>query len=141
MDLAGGGVYDTMIDVTKVQYRLVVMDEKGSQYNITDYVENLGWEEAERELATRITFDARNAECKEGVLSAVAKLGCLVGIFCADGNRDDEVARGYIVDWLTKTTGDAEALQCKCYDSVYNLQESQDNIFYSDGIGTKKRQS
>lgn len=127
-----------MIDITKVQYRLVVMDESGTQYNVTDYVENLGWEEAERELATRITFDARNAECKEGILSAVARLGCLVGIFCTDGIRDDEVARGYIVDWITKTASDDEELQCKCYDSVYNLQESQDNIFYSDGIGTEE---
>lgn len=127
-----------MIDISKIRYRLAVMDENGSQYDVSDYIEDLGWEEAERELAMRITFSARNAECREGLLSAIAKLGCLVGIFCSDGNRDDEVARGYIVDWTTKTASDTEELSCKCYDSVYNLQESQDNIFYSDGIGTEE---
>ena len=32
-----------MIDIANVQYRLVIMDEKGKQYNIKDYVDDLGW--------------------------------------------------------------------------------------------------
>ena len=29
-----------MIDIANVQYRLVIMDEKGKQYNIKDYVDD-----------------------------------------------------------------------------------------------------
>ena len=36
-----------MIDLSKIQYRFVIMDEKGNQYNIKDYVENLVWEQGE----------------------------------------------------------------------------------------------
>ncbi len=37
-----------MIDIANVQYRLVIMDEKGKQYNIKDYVDDLGWEQGEK---------------------------------------------------------------------------------------------
>ena len=37
-----------MIDLTKIQYRVVVIDENGTQYNIKEYVSGLGWEENER---------------------------------------------------------------------------------------------
>lgn len=56
------------------------MDEKGNQYNIKDYVENLGWEQGENELATRISFTTKNEKSSQEVFSSIAKLGCLVGI-------------------------------------------------------------
>ena len=34
-----------MIDVANIKYRLVVMTEDKKQYNIKEFVENLGWEE------------------------------------------------------------------------------------------------
>ena len=49
-----------MIDLSKIQYRFVIMDEKGNQYNIKDYVENLGWEQGEDELSTRISFTTKD---------------------------------------------------------------------------------
>ena len=45
-----------MIDLAKIKYRLVVMDENKNQYNIKEYVENLGWEENDGELAVRLSF-------------------------------------------------------------------------------------
>ena len=93
-----------MVDVSKIQYRLVIMDEAGKQYNIKDYVENLGWEQGEKELATRISFNTRNEKTTAGLMSDVAKLGGLVGIFVTDGSIDEEVARGYIVDWNPSST-------------------------------------
>lgn len=73
-----------MIDIANVQYRLVIMDEKGKQYNIKDYVDDLGWEQGEKELSTRISFTTRNEKSTQGLLSSIAKLGCLVGIFATD---------------------------------------------------------
>lgn len=113
------------------------MDESGKQYNIKDYVENLGWEQGEKELATRISFDTCNKKSAVGFMSDIAKLGCLVGIFASDGTNDEEVARGYIVDWSTSSSLSQEKFSAKCYDGLYNLKESQDNIYYSAGTGTK----
>ena len=127
-----------MIDLSKIQYRFVIMDEKGNQYNIKDYVENrrvgARWK---TNSPTRISFTTKNEKSSKEVFSDIAKLGCLVGIFASDGVADEEVARGNIIDWKPAYSSDAYKFDGKCYDNLYNLQESQDNIYYPAGTGTK----
>lgn len=127
-----------MIDLTKIKYRTTVVTESGKQYNIKDYIENLGWEENENELAVRISFTARNDKTSKGYLSSIIKPGCLVGIFASDGGRlNQEVARGYVNTWNTVLKNSDTVLKCTGYDELYNLQKSQDNIFIPSGTGTK----
>lgn len=126
-----------MIDISKIKYRLVVMTESKKQYNIKEFVEDLGWEENDGELATRISFTAKNEKTSAGLISSLAKLGCLVGVFATDGSIDEEVARGYVTDWKPLLSGSKDKVDITCYDELYNLEESQDLIYYSSGIGTK----
>ena len=126
-----------MLDVTKFSSRLVFITEDNKQYNITDYVENLGWEENEKELSVRITFTSKNDKTSKGKLSGLIKPGCLVGIFADYGTKKEEVARGYVIDWKPSLSSSKDSIDIKCYDELYNLQESQDNIFFSSGISTK----
>lgn len=126
-----------MIDVANIKYRLVVMTEDKKQYNIKEFVENLGWEENDGELAVRISFTAKNDKTSAGLISSLAKPGCLVGIFASHGSIDEEVARGYITDWKPTLSGNKDKFDVACYDELYNLQESQELIYYSSGIGTK----
>ena len=89
-----------MVDLSRIAYRVVVMDGDGNQYNITDYVRDLGWEEGENELSLRSSFTARNDETSKGYLSGLIRPGCLVGIFASDGGSlDGEVARGSVETW------------------------------------------
>ena len=89
-----------MIDLAKIQYRVVVMDESKNQYNIKEYIENLGWEENDGELSVRTSFVAKNDKTSKGYLSKIIKPGCLVGVFATDGaSQDEEVARGYVETW------------------------------------------
>ena len=55
-----------MIDLAKIQYRVVVMDESKNQYNIKEYIENLGWEENDGELSVRTSFVAKNDKTSKG---------------------------------------------------------------------------
>lgn len=127
-----------MIDLSKVKYRVVVMDESGNQYNIQDFIQNLGWEENENELAVRSSFTAKNEKTSQGYLSSIIKPGCLVGIFATDGDSlDEEVARGYVETWNLMEKNSGDALKCTCYDELYKLQKSQDNRYYPSGTGTK----
>lgn len=126
-----------MIDISKIKYRLVVMTESKKQYNIKEFVEDLGWEENDGELATRISFTAKNEKTSAGLISSLAKPGCLVGVFATDGSTDEEVARGYVTDWKPLLSGSKDKVDITCYDELYNLEESQDLIYYSSGIGTK----
>lgn len=126
-----------MIDISKIKYRLVVMTESKKQYNIKEFVEDLGWEENDGELATRISFTAKNEKTSAGLISSLAKPGCLVGVFATDGSIDEEVARGYVTNWKPLLSGSKDKVDITCYDELYNLEESQDLIYYSSGIGTK----
>lgn len=126
-----------MIDISKIKYRLVVMTESKKQYNIKEFVEDLGWEENDGELATRISFTAKNEKTSAGLISSLAKPGCLVGVFATDGSIDEEVARGYVTNWKPLLSGSKDKVDITCYDELYNLEESQDLIYYPSGIGTK----
>ena len=55
-----------MIDLAKIQYRVSVMDESKNQYNIKEYIDNLGWEENDGELSVRISFVAKNDKTSKG---------------------------------------------------------------------------
>lgn len=127
-----------MIDLSKIKYRVVVMDEKGAQYNIRDFIQNLGWEENENELSVRSSFTAKNDKTSQGYLSGIIKPGCLIGIFATDGGSlDEEVARGYVETWNPIEKNSGYSLKCTNYDELYKLQKSQDNRFFPSGTGTK----
>lgn len=125
------------INVAKISYRVAVITEKGKQYNIKDYVQNLGWEENENEISVRCSFTIRNDKTSKGRLSKLIKPGCLIGIFATVGKKEDEVARGTVVEWNTQKTNSQENLKIVSYDALYSLQKSQDNKFYASGTGTK----
>ncbi|MBQ6091362.1 MAG: hypothetical protein IJL07_08880 [Lachnospiraceae bacterium] len=126
-----------MIDLSKISYRVVVMTEDGQQYNIKDFITNLGWEENEKEIAVRSSFAAKNDKTSKGYLSGIIKPGCVIGIFASDGNNEDEVARGYVETWNPSEKNSSNTLKCTNYDELYKLQKSQDNRYYPSGTGTK----
>lgn len=127
-----------MIDLSKITYRVIVMGEGNKQYNITNYIENLGWEENENEIAVRSSFTARNDNTSKGYLSNIIKPGCLAGIFATDGGSlNKEVARGYVETWNISQQNGSNQLKCTCYDDLYKLQKSQDNIYFPEGTGTQ----
>ena len=127
-----------MIDLSKIAYRLTVMDSGGKQYNIKEFVTGLGWEENKNEISVRTSFTAKNDKTSAGRLSELIKPGCLIGIFASDGGKQDrEVARGTVQEWNPQEQSSSNTLKCVAYDSLYDLQRSQDNKFYSAGTGTK----
>lgn len=127
-----------MIDVSKITYRVVAVNEKGKQYDIKDYIQNLGWEENENEISARLSFTAKNDKTSKGYLSSIIKPGCLIGVFASVGNLlNEEVARGYVESWNPMEKNSGNNLKCTCYDELYKLQKSQDNRYYPSGTGTK----
>lgn len=126
-----------MINLANIKYYVVVMDASGNQYNIGDFVQNLGWEENEKEISMRLSFTVRNHETAKGYLSSLIKPGCLIGIFATDGVISEEVARGYVENWNQVEKNSENSLKCTCYDELYKLQKSQDNRYYPSGTGTK----
>lgn len=124
------------MDIVHVKYKVILMIETGEKWDITQVVTSLPWEENERELATRINVVLRNVVCKGKRLSSYAKLNCMIAILASIGNGYEEVARGKITDWDSNLTSSEQLLSITAYDNLYDLQQSQDNIYYSAGLGT-----
>ena len=115
-----------MINLANIQYHVVAEDEQGKRSKIRDYIENLGWEENERELSVRLSFTVRNDKTSKGYLSGILKPGCLILVSSADGGSlNQEVARGYVNTWNPSLQNSGRELKCVCYDELYSLQKSQ----------------
>lgn len=128
-----------MIDPMKYTYHLVLATEKGDQNDITNFVEDLGWEEQENELASRLSCTAKNEKTAKGRLSAMAKPGCYVYLYYRYGNGEaKEAMSGRIVEWNPSAKNSSQPLKIKVYDNLYDLQESKDNIFFADGTRTRQ---
>lgn len=122
-----------MIDIGKIKYRLVITTSEGKQIDTTPVITDMGWEEGESELATRLSFSAYDGDN----VSSISKLGCVASIIIEWGADSVEVARGSIVEWHRKQGVQGITFDAVAYDELFNLQESQDNRYYSAGTGTK----
>lgn len=129
-----------MIDIATVMYQVVIVDGNKNKYNITDYLENLGWQENKNEISARISFDARNDKTSKGYLSSLIKPGCFVYVSAKHGSgKYKEIVRGNVESWENSNQNSSHKLKCMCYDELYKLQKSQDNFYFRSGVGTKAR--
>lgn len=126
-----------MIDVSKIEYKLMAITESGSQLDLTDYVESLGWEENDRELAARVSFTVHNAMTGQGQLASLLCIGCPIVVFVNTGGGFNEVLRGTVKKWKPSLSDGDDKLELTCYDELYDLQDSQDNIYFAAGTGTQ----
>jgi hypothetical protein len=126
-----------MIDISKVEYQLLLVTEAGTELDITNAAEDLGWEEGESELALRISFSAHNVMHNGKRLASLAKPGCIVAVIADWGVSKEEVARAKITEWDPQYSGSGDTVAITAYDDLINLQSSQDNRYYSAGTGTK----
>ena len=127
-----------MVDPTKYRYKLIIVTSGSVQYDVSDFVENLSWEEGQGELAGRISFTAKNDKTSKGTIASLAQPGCYVGLlYDYNGKNTQEAARGKIVEWNPSAKMSSEVLRVKAYDLLYDLQESQDNIYFKSGTKTQ----
>ena len=126
-----------MIEVSKTRYDVIAITEKSVQLNITQAVEGLGWEEGEDELAMKISFEMYNAKYNNQLLSTLIKIGCVVAVKAYWSGGKGIVAMGNITECERNTTKSDETFKVTAYDNLYNMQKSQDNIYFAAGKGTK----
>ena len=126
-----------MIDVTKVEYHVIVVTADSKQIDITNAVKNLSWEENEGQLAMKLSFDLYNAVFNGAKLSSAVKIGCLAAVKAKWGSGSGVVAYCKITEVETSITGKEEMFRVTAYDCLYDMQKSSDNIYYSSGKKTK----
>ena len=130
-----------MVDIATVKYKISVLDGK-AEYGITDFLEQLSWEESEGEVAMRVSATLRNGRTGRGQMSSLVKPGCTLIVSAKHGGGGyQEVARGTVAEWDIARRNSAGDVRVVCYDRMYSLQKSQDNFYFRFGSGTKARVS
>ena len=130
----GGGF---LINVNNVSYTVIVITEKKLQLNITQAVEELGWEENEDELAMKIHFNMYNALYNKERLSSLVKINSVVVVKAYWGSGKGIVAMGNIVECERKVSKSDDVFNVVAYDNLFNLQKSSDNVYFASGKKTK----
>lgn len=126
-----------MIDISKLNYKVIVFTEKGLQLNVTDAVKKVNWEEQENQLAAKVTFEMYNARYNGSLLSSLVKLNCKVGVIANWGAGNKVVAYANIKEAMRETSKSDEIFQIVAYDNLFDMQKSQDDAYYPAGKTTK----
>lgn len=116
--------------VSDTNYTLVIVTEDGTQYDISDFAEDLGWEENEKELALCMSFTVgtENAE-----LASLIKIGCIAAVL----TEGQERARAVISRARVKISSGREVRAVTAYDELHPLQTSEEQFLFSAGQSTK----
>lgn len=115
--------------VSDTNYTLVLMDEGGSTYDVSDFATDLGWEENESELSLRLscTLGTDNAQ-----LRSLVKLGCMMFVL----SNGVEVARGFIQDVESQLSNPTDQIKVSCYDELIALEKSEEQYYFAAGQST-----
>lgn len=116
--------------VSDTNYELIVVAEDGKQYDISDFAEDLGWAENEKELATTITFTVGT---DDETLHETIKIGRIVAVLSGGTER----ARAVINKAKVKVANNKTTVTVTAYDELYSLQTSEDQYYFSAGMTTK----
>ena len=116
--------------VSDTNYTLVLVAEDGTQYDISDFAEDLGWEENEKELASCLSFTVGTDNAD---LAALIKIGCVAAVL-TDGV---ERTRGIINRARVRVNGSREIRVITAYDELYPLQTSEAQLLFPAGQTTK----
>lgn len=126
-----------MVDLAKIEYRVVVVTPEGKQLDITPATTNLGWEEGEKELSVRISLKIYNGEYAGKMMSELVQPNTPIFVYCVNDGTAEEVTRGTVEKWVAQYSNGQTVLDITAYDEMNALRHNQDSKYYSEGTGTK----
>lgn len=108
----------------------------GTKYNISPVVTSLEFSDQRKQISKRLTIVLRNAQTNGSRLAKLLNVRDRVYVYANDGERNDEVFRGFVWTRSTKDQLDGETLTLKCYDNLIYFQESEESEYFSSGKST-----
>lgn len=109
----------------------------GKTYDVTPAIESIDISEQEKQIAASATINLMNTQVNKLWFNQIPQARDRVFIYANDGNRSDEVFRGFIWNKNYKSSLNDRTLQLKAYDNLIYLQESEENEFFPSGQSTE----
>lgn len=117
------------------EYKVAVIDSKGTRYDVTPVLTDLVLSEKEGEVAQKATITLANIQVEGKNLTAIVQVKCRVFVYADTGEKSAEVFRGFV--WERPYRSDKEKLlTLVCYDNLIYFQKSEDYQYFSAGLST-----
>lgn len=108
-----------------------------TKYNVTSVVEKHSFSDQKKQIAQSVTITMANVRVGGKRLSELLSVRDRVYVDANDGERNDEVFRGFIWTRTKKDHKGGPLLTLKCYDHLIYFQESEDSEYFTAGRSTE----
>lgn len=117
-------------------YSVGVATTSGLDVQVDGVITTLKLSESENELAQKVHIVMANTECSGKLLSEIINVRDRVFIYANDGEKVDEVFRGFV--WTKQYTNDNKKyIDITVYDNLIYLMKSEDSRYYPSGQQTE----
>lgn len=117
-------------------YTTYIVAESG-KYDISPALISIDFADQDGQIAQRAIVGVENVLVNGVWLTSIIKVRQRIMIYADDGDKKEEVFRGYIWNRSYKSGLEDRELTLLCYDSLIYLQESEDYEYFSAGKSTK----
>lgn len=107
------------------------------KYNLTECVEELKFTDQEKQFAKSVQISLANIMVNGEWLCNIPQVRDRIFIYAGDGEKSDEVWRGYIWTHGYKSALETRTIALKCYDNLIYCQESEESEYFTAGKDTK----
>lgn len=119
------------------RYGVYLFASDGTQYNLTDCVEEIRATDQAKQFAKTLTLSLVNVQVKGKWLNSIIQNRDRIFLYANDGERNDEVWRGFVWSHGYKSSTSVRQIVLKCYDNLIYCQESEESEFFAAGKSTK----
>ena len=106
-------------------------------YDITPALISLDFSDQKNQMAQNVDVNVMNVQVKGVWLTSIIKVRQRMFIYANDGEKKEEVFRGFIWTWNYQSSLEDRDIIIRCYDNLIYFQESEDSEYFSDGKSTK----
>lgn len=117
-------------------YTVALYTADGTKYDLTSVLLDIDFSDQNGQLAQSATVTIANCYTGGNWLSNIIRVRQRVYIFANDGQKNDEVFRGYVWTQYPIESTDGKEITMKCYDHLIYLQESEASYYFSKGKKT-----
>lgn len=117
-------------------YTVALYATDGTKYDLTPVLQELDFSEQENQIAQCVTITIANFKSGGNWLSNIIRVRQRVYIFANDGQKQDEVFRGFVWTQYPIESESGKEITMKCYDHLIYLQESESSYYFSKGKQT-----
>lgn len=117
------------------EYKVAIIDQGGTRYDVTPVLVDLVLSEKDGEVAQKATITIANIQVDGKNFTSIVQVRCRVFVYADTGEKNGEIFRGFV--WERPYRSDKEKLlTLVCYDNLIYFQKSEDYQYFSPGLST-----